>query len=56
MPYEQSVLMQRELKKHGVLHRLVTIKNGEHGLGGGDPQAIDDAYKAALAFVQKHAG
>jgi len=56
VPYEQSVLMQRELKKHGVLHRLVTIKNGEHGLGGGDPQAIDDAYKAALAFVQKHAG
>ncbi|MEE3285894.1 MAG: alpha/beta hydrolase [Planctomycetota bacterium] len=56
VPYEQSVLMQREFKKHGVSHRLVSITGGEHGLGGGDPQAIDDAYKAALAFVKKHTG
>ncbi|MFP6766540.1 MAG: alpha/beta hydrolase [Planctomycetaceae bacterium] len=56
VPYEQSVMMQREFTKHGVAHRLVTIKNGEHGLGGGDPRAIDNAYKAALAFVKKHAG
>ena len=56
VPYEQSVMMQREFKKHGVEHRLVSIENGEHGLGGGDPQAIDDAYKAALAFVKKHLG
>ena len=56
VPHEQSVLMQREFKKHGVSHRLVSIKGGEHGLGGGDPRAIDDAYKAALAFVQKHTG
>ena len=55
VPYEQSVMMQRQFKKHGVEHRLITIKNGEHGLGGGDPRAIDDAYKAALAFVKKHA-
>jgi acetyl esterase/lipase len=56
VPYEQSVMMQREFKKHGVEHRLVSIENGEHGLGGGDPQAIDEAYKAALAFVKKHLG
>ncbi len=56
VPYEQSVMMQREFARHGVVHRLVTIKNGEHGLGGGDPQAIDNAYKEALAFVKKHAG
>jgi len=56
VPYEQSLMMQREFKKHGVEHRLVSIENGEHGLGGGDPQAIDDAYKAALAFVRKHLG
>ena len=56
VPHEQSVLMQREFKKHGVSHRLVSIKGGEHGLGGGDPRAIDDAYKAPLAFLQKHTG
>jgi len=56
VPYEQSVLMQREFKKHGVEHQLVSIDGGEHGLGGGDPQAIDAAYKTALAFVSSHLG
>ena len=35
VPYEQSVMMTRELKKHEVPHRLVTIQNGEHGLASG---------------------
>jgi acetyl esterase/lipase len=54
VPYEQSVLMAGEFKKHGVEHQLVTIPGGEHGLGGGDKQAIDDAYRAAMAFLRKH--
>ena len=56
VPYEQSVMMQREFKKHGVEHQLVSIEGGEHGLGGADPRAIDDAYKTALAFVSSHLG
>lgn len=54
VPYEQSSLMAEQLSKHGVEHRLVTIPNGEHGLGGGDPSLIDAAYDAALAFVELH--
>ena len=54
VPYEQSVMMARELKKHGVEHELISISGGEHGLGGGDPKAIDAAYKAALAFIKRH--
>ena len=54
VPYEQSVLMAAELKKHRVEHRLISIANGEHGLAGADPQAAADAYHAALAFLRKH--
>jgi acetyl esterase/lipase len=54
VPYEQSVMMAAQLKKHGVEHRLISIKNGEHGLGGGDRKDIDAAYKAALEFVNRH--
>ena len=54
VPYEQSVMMMQQFNKHGVEHRLVSIENGEHGLGGGDPEAIDAAYRAALEWVQQH--
>ncbi len=54
VPYEQSVMMAEQFKQHGVEHELVTIPNGEHGLGGGDPQLIDTAYQSALAFVQNY--
>ncbi|MCB1124212.1 MAG: alpha/beta hydrolase [Verrucomicrobiae bacterium] len=54
VPYEQSVLMADQFKLHGVPHRLISIENGEHGLGGGDPEAINQAYAAVLPFVQKY--
>lgn len=56
VPYEQSVLMAEQLKKHGVEHELISIAGGEHGLGGGDPKRIDAAYESALAFVKRHLG
>jgi acetyl esterase/lipase len=54
VPYEQSAMMACELKRHGVEHELVSIRGGEHGLGGGDPKLINGAYDAALAFVKAH--
>ena len=54
VPHQQSVMMAEEFKKHGVVHELVSIPNGEHGLGGGDPILIDKAYRSALAFVNRH--
>jgi acetyl esterase/lipase len=54
VPYEQSVMMAAELKKEAVPHKLLSIKGGEHGLGGGDPVAISAAYQQAFAFVDKH--
>jgi acetyl esterase/lipase len=54
VPYEQSVMMAEELRKHGVEHELFTIPGGEHGLIGGQPERIDAAYEAALVFVNHH--
>ncbi len=51
VPYEQSMMMATELEKHSVEHKLLSIPNGEHGLGGGDPQLVDQAYQAAFEFV-----
>ncbi|MCH2201650.1 MAG: alpha/beta hydrolase [Fuerstiella sp.] len=51
VPYEQSVMMAEEFQKYGVEYKLISIRNGEHGLGGGDPKKIDEAYEAAFAFV-----
>lgn len=54
VPFEQSEWVARELKKHGVPHRLVTLVNGEHGFGGADPAAVEEAYQAAIAFTKKY--
>ena len=54
VPYEQSTMMAEQFKKHNVQHELVTIPNGEHGLGGGDPKLIDAAYVSAFEFIQRH--
>ena len=54
VPYDLSVAMASEFKKHGVKHELLSIPNGEHGLGGGDPKLIDEAYSKAFTFVNEH--
>lgn len=54
VPYEQSVMMAEQLKKHGVEHKLITVPGAEHGLWGGDSKLINDAYESALAFVNFH--
>ncbi len=54
VPYEQSVMMAAQFKNHGVQHQLISIEGGEHGLGGGDPKRIDDAYKEVLKFVNRY--
>ncbi|MCA9102526.1 MAG: alpha/beta hydrolase [Planctomycetales bacterium] len=54
VPYEQSVLMDRELQAHGVTHQLITIEGAEHGLVDGDSAAIDAAYDAVPQFFLHH--
>ena len=54
VPHEQSLIMTREFKKHGVPHRLISVKGGEHGLGGGKSEDIRAAYAAVLPFLDKY--
>ena len=53
VPHEQSVMMADELQRAGVEHQFFSLENGEHGFGGADPQAIDDAYVKAIAFLKE---
>ncbi len=54
VPYEQSTMMVEAFVKEGVEYRLISIPGGEHGLDGGDPQLIDQAYASAFDFVDQH--
>lgn len=54
VPYEQSVLMEREFKRHGVEHRFITVPKAGHGLSDGDPKLVSQAYDAVLPFVERH--
>jgi acetyl esterase/lipase len=55
VPYEQSVLMQRQFQKFDVPHELVTVPDAGHGLAGGDAKRIDAAYAKVLPFVERYA-
>ncbi|MEQ1825492.1 MAG: alpha/beta hydrolase [Pirellula sp.] len=54
VPYEQSVMMAAQFERHGVAHSLITIENGEHGFGGGDPIKIEGAYRTMREFVSRY--
>jgi acetyl esterase/lipase len=53
VPYEQSVMMAEQFRKFHIDHEFITIAGGEHGLGGGDPEKIDEAYKKVFQFVHQ---
>jgi len=54
VPYEKSVEMAEHLKRHNVEHQLISMRNGEHGLSGAEPEAIEEAYADAFRFVDQH--
>lgn len=54
VPYVLSTMMADEFKKHSVPHVMLTVPNGEHGLGGGDPKVIKDVNRRGFAFLSKH--
>ena len=57
VPFEQSVLMARELERHGVQHELITLAGKGHGFDRNmsDP-VIAAAFDRVLAFLQKPLG
>ena len=54
LPYEQLELMETKFKQKGVPVTFIPIDHGEHGFRGGDPQKIEEAYKAIGQFIKEH--
>lgn len=56
VPFEQSALMAKELKRRGVAHEFIAVPNGGHGfdrVGLGDPE-FARTFERVLAFLDKH--
>ncbi len=53
VPYEQSVLMDKEFTRSGVEHEFITVPNAGHGIGDGDPKLVAAAYGAVVPFVER---
>ena len=54
VPYEQSVLMDRELARQGIEHELLTIAGGGHGLSGTEQTILNQTYDQAVDFLRQH--
>ena len=54
VPHEESEMMAVELKKNKVEYRLISIPEGEHGLPGVDRKIIDENYRVAVEFIERH--
>ena len=56
VPYSESEAMARELKKHGVEHKFITIKGGRHAWSTIDEKVDPDGAnrKAIMDFLSKH--
>lgn len=58
VPYQQSVLMATELKRHGVEHELITMQGRGHGFDGGRDAmknpVITQTFDRVVAFLDKH--
>jgi acetyl esterase/lipase len=54
VPYEQSELMAKELRRKGVEHEFLTIKDAGHGLAGAKPGVMAEVHERVLAFLNKH--
>ena len=54
VPYEQSELMARQLKREGVESELITVEGGGHGLGNIDKAEVSKVYARAVVFIKTH--
>ena len=55
VPYEQSVLMSRELERHHVPHELITMPNRGHGFDRAMQEPdVAAAFDRVLVFLKKH--
>lgn len=51
VPFEQAVMMAKELEKHNVPHELIIVPGGDHGLTNLKPEDFAGAYDRVVEFV-----
>lgn len=57
VPFEQSVLMEKELARHGVEREFVRMSGGEHGFDHQmDSAPVSAAFDRAVAFLERRLG
>lgn len=55
VPYEQSVLMDKELSAKKIKHKLFTMKDGQHGFDYEfDKETVKMAFKAVADFLKEN--
>ena len=58
VPFEQSVLMEKEFQRHGVKHEFIAVPNGEHGFdgieGGLRNPPTARIFDRVIAFLNQH--
>jgi acetyl esterase/lipase len=54
VPYDLSAAMAKELERHKVVHELVTVKGGNHGLSNIDKKIAEETNEKAAAFIRKY--
>ncbi len=54
VPHEQSVVMDRELSRHGVPHEFISVPGAGHGLGGVDNTILSGIYERVMAFLRRY--
>jgi len=56
VPHEQSVVMDRELSRHGVPHEFISVAGAGHGLGGVDKTVLAGIHQRVMAFLKRYTG
>ena len=54
VPHEQSVVMDRELSRHGVPHEFISVPGAGHGLGGVDKTLMSGIYERVMTFLRRY--
>jgi acetyl esterase/lipase len=52
VPYQLSANMDQELTRHKVVHELITVKGGNHGLSNIDKQRAAEINDKAVTFIK----
>ena len=53
VPYELSVMMDKEFTAKGVQHQFITIPDGGHGFGPNDTEIVAKTYEQVVQFLKR---